>query len=402
MKTTFVASASEIQSSDLFMTVKTTMFTSPSPNLNGVRCSEAFLDEIVENQDKYITLPLCADIKNLTQGRYDRLGHCYNERTNEFSSTDIGSFYRFEKQDIANGEKALVGYARIQKRKKAVCKALTDLFLDNALKVSFEISCGSCKELEDHTILIDKAADNYLEGMCVVSFPACPDAVAQQLVAEIVQQKEEVSEMNKTDVKTEEQNETVIVAEEVQAEEAKTEDQATETVQTAEVTETAEADQEKPAEETVVSEETQPENAQAQEPEKVSAELVVTESVHEVHEVETYDTESCESSRERVEYHDSVTHVEPGNLGYALVAETDETSDNVLAELQELRKELASMRELVAQLQKDRSDEPGQTEHLAEVDQTNPFMTDMTAGSTYTLLASAEPVEQSYSLLERA
>lgn len=64
VKKTFVASASELQSSDLYMTAKMIMFTVPSANLNGVRCTEAFLDEIVEHEDKYVGLPLCADVVN--------------------------------------------------------------------------------------------------------------------------------------------------------------------------------------------------------------------------------------------------------------------------------------------------------------------------------------------------
>ena len=90
------------------------------------------MNEIVEHQDKYIGLPLCADTVNLVQGRYTKLGHCYNPRTGVYSSSIIGSFYRFEKEELDNGETALVGYARVMKRNKRVCKAIGELFAEGA------------------------------------------------------------------------------------------------------------------------------------------------------------------------------------------------------------------------------------------------------------------------------
>ena len=182
---TFVASASAIESSDLYMTIKTVLFTTPSANLNGVRCTIDFMKEIVENQDKYVGLPLCIDASAVAEGKLNRLGHCYDSATDTFSSTMIGSFYDFEIVELGNGETALVGYARVLKRNKAICSALSDLFLRQQLKFSFEISVGDYKELDDGTILIDRADCNKLEGMAVVSMPACPEAVALELVAEL-------------------------------------------------------------------------------------------------------------------------------------------------------------------------------------------------------------------------
>ena len=192
----FIAAASEISSSDLYMTVKATMFTTPSPNLNGVRCTLAFMDEIAKNQDKYIGLPLCADMTKLENGLYKNLGHCYNSRTGTFSSTMIGSFYKFEETEIKEGETALIGYARVLKRNKKVCKAISELFAEGNLKFSFEITCGEYEKMTDGTILIDASERNYLEGMAIVSMPACPDAVALELVAEITGIGKEAEPMN--------------------------------------------------------------------------------------------------------------------------------------------------------------------------------------------------------------
>lgn len=193
----FVAAASEISSSDLYMTVKATMFTSPSANLNGVRCTEAFIDEIVKNQQKYVGLPLCADITKLENGLYKNLGHCYNSRTGTFGSTMIGSFYKFEKTALNEDETALIGYARVLKRNKKVCRAISELFAEGSLKFSFEITCGEYEKMSDGTIMIDASEKNYLEGMAIVSMPACPDAVALELVAEITGIGKEAEPMEK-------------------------------------------------------------------------------------------------------------------------------------------------------------------------------------------------------------
>lgn len=215
-KRTFVASASAIESNDLYMTIKTVMFTTPSANLNGVRCSLAFMSEIVENQAKYIGLPLCIDTKMVAERRLDKLGHCYDPESDTFYSTMIGSFYQFEMTQMDNGETALVGYARVLKRNKSVCKALSELFLENKLKFSFEISCGSCIPQEDGTILIDRADNNHIEGMAVVSMPACPDAVAMELIAEL----QNVAESNDNEEKETEAMEEVLIAEQVEVADA--------------------------------------------------------------------------------------------------------------------------------------------------------------------------------------
>lgn len=183
---TFQAEASDLQSSKLYMTVRMVMLTSPSPNLNGVRCTAAFINEIVANQDKYVTLPLVVDTQMLERGKYDKLSHNYDRKTDSFDTSIIGSFYRFESEVLDNGETALIGYARISKRNKETCKAISQLFAENNLKFSFEISAGDYRQLEDGTLEIDVSENNYLESLCVVSFPACVDAVAMQLVAEAI------------------------------------------------------------------------------------------------------------------------------------------------------------------------------------------------------------------------
>ena len=135
--------------------------------------------------------------------------------------------------ELGSGKKALVGYARVWKRYKAVCRALSQMFTDDILKFSFEINAGSLQVNENSTQIIDASVDNYLEGMCVVSFPACPEAVAEQLVAEIMIPKDGDS-MKDTETKVAEAEAEVKaeaeVAEAAEAEEVKVEAETAEEV----------------------------------------------------------------------------------------------------------------------------------------------------------------------------
>jgi len=371
---TFIASASELQTSDLYMTVKATLFTSPEANLNGVRCTHEFLSEIVEHQDKYIGLPLCADVKNLAQGRYEKLGHCYNPVTGTFLTSMIGSFYKFESVATENDGEALVGYARILKRNKAVCKAIGELFAEGALKFSFEIACGSYETLEDQTILIDAADDNYLEGMCVVSFPACPEAVALQLVAEI-----EACNKDLTKEADDMPNEETVVAEEVTAQEAEPEQK-----ETAEV---------KPETEEVVAKET--------------AAVVVTETHVEVDEANAYDTETGDEVSER-NVHEVTTRTVSEDQ--TKVAEEECKDDD---EEEKPNEEMASLRDMIAELRNEiasvtksiedvRNLFAERTEKAAEA--INPFMAEIEQPvKKYSLLESDDaPVGKQWSLLDPA
>ena len=392
---TFVASASELQSSDLYMTAKMIMFTVPSANLNGVRCTEDFLDEIVENQDKYVGLPLCADVVNLVKGRYEKLGHCYNPKTGTFSSSIIGSFYKFEKEELKNGEVALIGYARILKRNKKVCKAVSELFADDNLKFSFEISCGSYEELDDDTILIDKADNNYIEGMCIVSFPACPTAVARELVAEINGIGKEADQMTEQEMSAE------VIAEETVVESA-AEETTEEVVAEENVEETA---QEDPTEEVVAEEAVTEELAEEQ-----TAEVYVHVNHTEIDEVHAYDNETGESTTVRDIHEEHVsTRIEVEDQDKS-VAETEvaetETAESENQEESETDKVIAELRSMIEDLKREiaelkKPEVVVASEKKEEEVVVNPFIAEIVTEAPYKLLEKA-PKSTSYSLLERA
>lgn len=275
-KLVFASVISEIQQSNVFMTVKARICEAPEANLNGARVTEAFIDDIVGNESKYVGLPLYADTKALTNGYYNRLGHLYDVKTGEFHSTQIGSFYKFEKQVV--GEKCyLVAYARIPKRNRKLSKAISELFAEGNLKFSFELSVGEYDSLEDDTILIDASENNYLEGTAIVSYPACEDAVALELVAQQIADEARKGESEMAEVET-------------KAEVVETE------AKQPEVAETTQAEQA----ETIATDE--------------SAAVYVTENHVEVHESSAYDTETGKSVNQRVTVETSTSDAIEGTL----------------------------------------------------------------------------------------
>ena len=312
-KLVFASTISEIQQSDVFMTVKARICEAPEANLNGARVTEAFIDEIVGNE-KYVGLPLYADVKALTSGNYNRLGHLYDVRTGEFHSTQIGSFYRFDKQ--VKGENCyLVGYARIPKRNKKLSKAISELFTDGALKFSFELSVGEYEELDDDTILIDASENNYLEGTAIVTYPACEDAVALELVAQknTDETRKGESEMAEVETKAEvvetEATQQPKLAEEVKTEEVASVETVEETIAetTEETTETAESEEQEETEEVDACK--KKENA-----EEETAAVITREYHEESHTQMAYDTETGKEVRQTVSITTETCDCEEGTL----------------------------------------------------------------------------------------
>lgn len=305
---TFASVISEIEQSDIFMTVKARILETPKANLNGARVTEAFVDDIIANKERYIGLPLYADKKALDSGKYNRLGHLYDSKTGEFHSTQIGSFYEFEKEESKTGS-FLVGYARIPKRDVALSKAIAELFAEGKLKFSFEIACGEYAELDDGTIEIDASENNYLEGTAIVTFPACEEAVALEFVAQRESDERGDGEMA--------EEEKVVAEENVET-----------PVETAEA-----APQPVAAEESA--EEEKDETAACEEKKEKAEEIAtvyVTESHTECVTTSMYDTETGKDVYETIEVRTSVSEPVEGNLveaddGIHIAEETGENAE---------------------------------------------------------------------------
>lgn len=258
--------------------------------------------------------------------------------------------------ELGSGKKALVGYARVWKRYKAVCRALSQMFTDDILKFSFEINAGSLQVNENSTQIIDASVDNYLEGMCVVSFPACPEAVAEQLVAEIMIPKDGDS-MKDTETKVAE------AEAEVKAE--------------AEVAEAAEAEAE----------------AETAEEVKVEAEEVKAET-----------EEEDEEEKEEQPTEEEACNDKKAEVQTASEEVPDDTESKMFAELANKLDEMAAT---IAELVKIVTEEKAVEKAVAEIENSdigegaNVMLAEAEAGndnSTYSLLKPVERVTN-YSLL---
>ena len=262
--------------------------------------------------------------------------------------------------ELGSGKKALVGYARVWKRYKAVCRALSQMFTDDILKFSFEINAGSLQVNENSTQIIDASVDNYLEGMCVVSFPACPEAVAEQLVAEIMIPKDGDS-MKDTETKVAE------AEAEVKAE--------------AEVAEAAEAKAE----------------AETAEEEKVEAAETSVE-------VKAETEEEDEEEKEEQPTEEEACNDKKAEVQTASEEVPDDTESKMFAELANKLDEMAAT---IAELVKIVTEEKAVEKAVAEIENSdigegaNVMLAEAEAGndnSTYSLLKPAERVTN-YSLL---
>ena len=448
-KLVFASVISEIQQSDVFMTVKARICEAPEANLNGARVTEAFIDEIVSNETRYVGLPLYADKKALIGGNYTRLGHLYDAKTGEFHSTQIGSFYKFEKQTLQNGC-ALVGYARIPKRNKKLSKAISELFADGNLKFSFELSVGEYEELDDDTILIDASENNYLEGTAIVTYPACEEAVALELVAQKADETrkgdEEMAEVeNKAEVVETEAAQPELAEEEKVEAEAETEEAC--------VAEEAEKTEEVSEEEDASCKEKK-EQAEEENKEQAETAAVVTHEYHEErHTNVAYDTETGKEVSQTVTIETCRNDVQEGTLVETVdgvhVAETEiaegegqtetpadppadppaddpagdpveptedtpaETPDVVFVEdqkktaeqmISELMDIVNDLKSEIAELKEQKAVEEAKTEVTAEtapvIGEVNPFMDTLKTESKYSLLEKDTKVS-SYSLLSK-
>lgn len=182
------------QESSQFLSVTMRML-STRVNRNNEGVTEAFIDEIVANPEKYYCTPLYADTKKLRAHQYRTLGHMYDRRTGRFLTDQIGSFCSFEKVNDEFGV-SLYGEARVPKREDDICEALAEMYDLGKLNFSFEITyVPDATQSSDGTLLIDADERNALTGMAVVSVPAYPEATALALVAET----EEINEDSQTE-----------------------------------------------------------------------------------------------------------------------------------------------------------------------------------------------------------
>lgn len=188
-----VSISEQKESSEIYLLIEARLCsTRPNGNKQGV--TEAFIDSIVTNQEKYMCLPLYADLPRQLARDYRNLGHCYDRSTGEFHTQQIGSMCLFKKIADEYGC-SLMGQARIPKRESEICQRLAELYAMNMLKVSYEIRyVHSDVVVKDDICYVDASDNNYLTGMCIVSVPAYPESVAQSMIAEDDNDDDELEE----------------------------------------------------------------------------------------------------------------------------------------------------------------------------------------------------------------
>lgn len=175
----YVSDVSDVASNDMYMTIVVQMF-STEVNLNNVRVTAGFIDDIVNNKEKYTWVPFCVDKQPLRDGRIYSLQHKMDEMKERFTTEQIGSFVNFWKEEVGDIT-ILYGEARIPKRDMQICDMLEKMYELGMLKVSFEIMSGACTHDGD-VVVVDANEANRLVGMAVVSIPAYPDASSAVLM----------------------------------------------------------------------------------------------------------------------------------------------------------------------------------------------------------------------------
>lgn len=186
-----IAISEEQKSNDIFLLVEMRIL-STQPNGNNQGVTVEFVDEIVNNPEKYACLPLYADVRRLLNEDYLKLGHMYNKESGEFHTTQVGSITSFRKVEDRFGT-SLIAQGRIPKREAEVCQCVEELYNRNMLNFSFEIKYVQEATVEkDGVMYVDVNEKNALTGVAIVTVPAYKESVALSLVAE--QQADNVPE----------------------------------------------------------------------------------------------------------------------------------------------------------------------------------------------------------------
>lgn len=218
----------EKRSNDIFLLISFKLFDNCG-NRNKEGVTAAFISEIMNHREKYAALPIYVDVQALLEGRYGQLGHNYDPETGRFNTEQVGGLVDFTMSVNDAGVVSLYAEARIPKRESEICERLEELFVMGGLNVSFEVKYNPENTfMKDGVRFVDAGEGNTLTGMCIVSTPACPDANALDMVAEVVNAEEttETNEVNE-EVPNEELNvteaETTVAEAEVVTEQAEAE-----------------------------------------------------------------------------------------------------------------------------------------------------------------------------------
>ena len=187
-----VTIAEEDKLNPVFLSIKLKLADNAG-NRNDEGITAAFISDLIKRQDEFECLPFYADVKKLLARDYDNLGHMYNRITKKFGTTQIGSLTDFYSETDNDGVISLYATARVPKREYDICVRLVELYELGKLCVSFEVRYNpEFTIMKDGVLFIDANEDNALTGMALVSTPACVDAVALDMVAEVADDSDDI------------------------------------------------------------------------------------------------------------------------------------------------------------------------------------------------------------------
>lgn len=156
---------------------------SNAPNKNDDALTKEFIDEIVENKNYYLALPLYADVYGLVGTSDDEMSHVLDEEENtDFRSQIVGGFVDFKAEINDRGEYWLYGTVRIPKKDKRISESIKNKFRNEDLFFSFEIVFDSYL-FSDGITYLNRSDGNKLFAMAIVDNPAYDEAKALSLVA---------------------------------------------------------------------------------------------------------------------------------------------------------------------------------------------------------------------------
>lgn len=189
-----VTIAEEDKLNPVFLSIKMKLADNAG-NRNNEGITAAFISDLINRQDEFNGLPFYADVKKLLARNYDELGHMYNRITKKFGTTQIGSLVDFYSETDNDGVISLYATARVPKRENEICIRLVELYELEKLCCSFEVRYNPEDTIEkDGVLFIDASENNAMTGIALVSTPACVDAVALDMVAEVADDSDIVAE----------------------------------------------------------------------------------------------------------------------------------------------------------------------------------------------------------------
>jgi len=197
------------ESNDIYIKMNVRILSN-KVNYNSALFLSSFIDGVINDKEKYNGIPFLVNKEALENGDY--LSHELNTETGQLETDQIGSFTDFWKEIDEDNTEYLVGSIKVFKRFPTVCNALIEQFNSGSLSTSCEVLIREYAEIsEDGVRSIDYAnGRNALIGSCVVSDPACPEAVATLLIAEAYQKDLSENESGDNMSKVKEVNEITV------------------------------------------------------------------------------------------------------------------------------------------------------------------------------------------------